>query len=462
MRICYSAFLAVLAASAALGQTPAPQRPWTLLVYGAADNNADGPILRFLDSIRQALDDDPGIELLLLIDRSEKFSKDARSLGEDFSGARLYRLRRDTAERLSGGEHFPEISLDREWEMDSADATNIDKFITWGKARYPARRYGLLIYSHADGQTMCPDEHSQREMGIAELTAEVGAAQRVDFLALELCNMGGIEIAYQWRPGNGGFEADVLLAIPNAGPPLDWHRAFERIRSAGHDSPSGRPPLDPAELTAADFGRLVIEEGYRGRQRGGGAGPSPEAAGCYDLAAAADVKRTVDSFGRTLAASDSRAAFLALRGPGPSHFRRSDAAEFAFNYGRGGPFVDLYDLCRRAAASAKLTAEVRAAAKPVMESVDRFVIASFGMDAYPGFEAGRHGVFVVLPPDEPDIWPKFQWYTPRAGTGSAFGRWAFLADGATAGNGVVENWFELLDSWFDAGGDDGGLNGYRP
>ena len=34
---------------------------------------------------------------------------------------------------------------------------------------------------------------------------------------------------------------------------------------------------------------------------------------------------------------------------------------------------------------------------------------------------------------------------------------------ATAGNGDVENWFELLDSWFDDVSETpGGLNGYAP
>ena len=41
-----------------------PTRPWTLMIYGAADNNADGPILEFLESIREGLDDDPGMTLL--------------------------------------------------------------------------------------------------------------------------------------------------------------------------------------------------------------------------------------------------------------------------------------------------------------------------------------------------------------------------------------------------------------
>jgi len=130
-----------------------PLRPWTILVYGGADNNADGPILEFLDQVRKAIDDDPGIELVLFIDRSEKFSDDATLLGEDFAGARLYRLRKDSAERLSGGAEFPELRLDDDVELDSADADNLQRFIAWGKARFPAQRTGLMIYSHANGCT---------------------------------------------------------------------------------------------------------------------------------------------------------------------------------------------------------------------------------------------------------------------------------------------------------------------
>ena len=48
-------FLSFAATAALLGQDAQPERPWTLLVYGAADNNGDGPILHFLDGVRAAL-----------------------------------------------------------------------------------------------------------------------------------------------------------------------------------------------------------------------------------------------------------------------------------------------------------------------------------------------------------------------------------------------------------------------
>jgi hypothetical protein len=70
-------------------------------------------------------------------------------------------------------------------------------------------------------------------------------------------------------------------------------------------------------------------------------------------------------------------------------------------------------------------------------------------------------VFIVLPPTNAKDWDGLAMYTPLAGQGSAYGRWAFLTDGATAGDGKVENWFELVDAWFDRADDSGGANGYR-
>jgi hypothetical protein len=75
-------------------------RPWTILVYGAADNSADGPVIEFMDNVRRALDDDPGVELLFFLDRSDKHPARKTYLGDDFKSTRLYRLRKDRAERL--------------------------------------------------------------------------------------------------------------------------------------------------------------------------------------------------------------------------------------------------------------------------------------------------------------------------------------------------------------------------
>src|SRR5262249_52986486 len=120
-----------------------------------------------------------------------------------------------------------------------------------------------------------------------------------------------------------------------------------------------------------------------------------------------------------------------------------------------GSYVDLYDLCRRVAECDRLPGSVRSAAAGVMKSVEGFLIASFGMSGYKGFEAGKNGVFIVLPSGRPNCWKHYRWYTPAKGDRENYGNWSFLKGGATPNNGVVENWYELLKSWFDVPDDKG-------
>ena len=450
-----------------------PPHPWTILIYGAADNNADGHMLDFLNGIRAAVADDPGLQLVLFIDRHTGFSSDAATLGENFTDARLYLLHEKTAERLDGGAEFPEITLHSTYEADSSDPENLRKFIAFSKRRFPARSYGLVIYGHADGMTMCPDEQCHRQMGIAELTEKVTEEESVDFMALELCNMGGVEIAYQWRPGNGGFSTEILVAIPNAGPPLDWHRIFARIHGRGHPTAAGRTDcIDPVEMSARDFGLLAVEEGGRGRLQAAAEHPEEaarESVGAYDLLAVEQVKQAVDDLARELAGGNTKDLFEELRGPGP----RGTVMNYVRDRFGERPYVDLYDLLKRAAECDELDAEAREAARAAMEKTDDLVLASFGMSGYPGFEPGKNGVFIVFPDGDQTerrlfaadsrLWQRMDWYLPHGfkRDGASLGSWAWCRDGATAGNSIVENWFELLDSWFDdSSKDPEGLNSY--
>ena len=111
--------------------------------------------------------------------------------------------------------------------------------------------------------------------------------------------------------------------------------------------------------------------------------------------------------------------------------------------------MDLYDLARRIAGCDRLPERIRESAKEVMATLEPFMLASFGMSGYQGFEAGKNGVYIVLPSGTPGCWQRFRWYTPLTGAAKARGGLSFLRDGATPGNGMVENWFELLDSWFN-------------
>src|SRR5262249_28723247 len=154
-----------------------------------------------------------------------------------------------------------------------------------------------------------------------------------------------------------------------------------------------------------------------------------------------EVKKAVDALAVTLAKSDSKGVLLELR--------NATAESRPICYTHDGSYVDLYDLCRRVAGSDRLPEAVRSAATDVMKSVRGFTIASFGMSGYKQFEAGKNGVFIVMPSGRPNSWKHYRWYTPMRGDRENYGNWSFLKDGATPGNGVVENWYELLESWFN-------------
>lgn len=249
-------------------------------------------------------------------------------------------------------------------------------------------------------------------------------------------------------PGTGHWAAgSFTLALPTI---LRW------LDSKIRQIPCDVAAVDPAKMTAVDFGKLVIEEGHRGRQafqKMNGRG-TKEAAGCYDLRKAGEVKKAVDALAVALSKSDSKGIVLELR--------NASSERRLLSYSDDGSYVDLYDLCRRVAGCDRLPESVRSAATDVMKNLERFMIASFCMSAYKQFEAGKNGVFIVLPSGKPDCWKQFRWYTPIRGDRKSYGNWSFLQDGATPGNDVIESWFELLDSWFDVTDEKGGINGYRP
>lgn len=452
-------------------------KAWTILVYGAADNNADDHFQAFLNDVRRAIADDPAFELVVFVDRHAGYSNESATFGEDFTGGRLYRMEARRAQRLDGGEQFPECAAD--FEPDTADPELLQKFLAYGLAHHPARRTALIIYSHANGISMCPDEQSRRDMGIPEMAQVVGAEHAVDWVALELCNMSGIEIAYEWSAFSDGFSTGVLTAIPNAGPPLDWKRIFERVHSPGHPAAAGRADVvDPWTLDARGFGRLAVEEGEKGRLAAAEAGGERaararhEAAASLDLEHAGAVKEAVDAFAVALAQEPdparARQAMERLRDGG-------EGTPPVLNYvgddfrGPGG-FVDLYALLERAAACAELTDATRAAARAAMEATDSLVLASFGMPGFAGFVPGKHGVFLHFPAARSfgglafgrPAGPGRAWYSalPCEQERSHLGEWAWCRDGATRDDRNVQNWFELLDAWFDDA-EDGGENGWR-
>lgn len=443
--------------------------PWTLMIYAAVDNRAEGAFIAEASRLVTGR----GVEIVLFVDRSDSHSNEAGGFGEDFSDSRLYRLGSENWERVSGGAQFPEVTLESEYEADTARTRNLRKFISFAKTRYPARRYGLILYGEADGRVLLADEGSRSVMGAMEISNSLSFSESVDLAVLDLCSMASIELAYDWRPGvfPPGFSAGTLVAIPSLGEGLPWHLILPRWLA------SDRAPV---EFDAEELGTLILEETRRFRRhrlrfRGN---PERKRAGalesgvCLDLSMAERVKRSVDGLASVLYREDARDVMEGIRGPrnGPRAMHYGGPSPDAWE---AFPHFDLYDLARRLAEQVHASVGLRTKAREVCESVDALVVGSFGLDGYRDFLPGRNGVYVVYPfsreteegspttMESSELWSSYAWYGPRRGVpGATFGNYSWCRDGARPGNGLVENWFELLDAWYDGDALDGGANHY--
>ncbi|NRA97005.1 MAG: hypothetical protein HRU14_12430 [Planctomycetes bacterium] len=459
--LAFTAVLVLLGSDAGVwgqgGATSQKTVPWTVLIYAAVDNDWERPFMRDVRGMRKGLQRLKGMEVILLVDRSPRYSRDKRALGEDFAGTRMYRLTGGLAERLDGGQWFPGIRRDADAELNMGSARTLRDFIRFGKSRYPATQTALFLVSHGEGMSFCPDEtDDDDQMFTAELSDVLGPGESVEVLGFDACLMGGVENAYQWRPGSDRFGADYLVASAPVSSSWPYADIFAALGSRSRrDVPS-----------AADLSRLIVDElkkqissgrsGERGLER------DLQAWGAFELKHAAKLKEAVDALAVALWKENEKQDTVALRGSGLK------AKTFVYVWPERGadanmPHVDVRHFADRISKSTSFSKHVRKLASQVADAADDVVLHSVGFDHYKGFKGGHHGLYFVFPDgDKKDrrgrtYWQKIPWYDARkhGPDDDSYGSYAWCSDGSVPGNRKVETWFELMDAWFDAGDSNG-------
>ncbi|MBI3819461.1 MAG: hypothetical protein HY286_12265 [Planctomycetes bacterium] len=443
------------------------------MLYGAVDNDWERDFMRDVRAIRRGLKGVQSLEVLLLIDRSPKYSTDAAALGEDFADTRLYRLTGGIAERIDGEPELPGLTVNSTVELDTGDATVLRNFVRFGKRHYPARHYALCLASHGEGPRCCPDEtNGGDQLFTAEFTDVLTEDESVDILGFDACLMAGIENAYQWRRRPGKFGADFLLASASVSNSWPYEDIFAHFRP--HPEESGTVAFEcESSLDARKFSALIVEEVRRqiqeGRSGDQGLERDLQCFGSFDLSAVANAKLCVDALARCLWKDGSKTELMALRGSG------LDARTYVYVWPERDadltmPYVDVANLCERIVGDNGFSVEARALAMRAVEAVDAVVANSCGFAHYSGFTPGRHGLYLVFPEGDrqtrggKSYWESTSWYSPLRveAKRNAYGRYEWCSDGAVPGNHKVDNWFELMDAWFDVATDGaaGGVNGY--
>jgi len=477
-KIAYRGLLGILGLAVLLVITGSgkSRNHWTIIYYAGGCNSCEETIMDDIAEMKRGFVDGQGLELVMLIDRVAGFSADASVFGEDFTDTRLYRISQGKTERLEGSPELPEITRTSQFDANMGDAQTLKKFVRFCKAHYPADHYALIIYSHGSGPWVCYDDESDQDaIYTAEFTDILSSREAVDFMGLDVCSMGGVENLYQWRPGNGSFNTKVLIASAPSTGPWAYDRIFARLKAGGGDSGEADATLggneknvDPAAMTALDLAGVIFEEIHDGQPE--------ECWSCYDLTKVGGLKKSVDVMAQNLASGAKKEDVETCRGlgrPKTTFYLQAEMNRML----SGASYFDIYGLAKNLSSSDRLSEAVKANARAVAQGADDVVVFSYAQpDDYPGFEEGKHGLYIFYPFGDWKLqgkphWAYQYWYSPLDMTKEPelesqrirpYGKYLWCKDGAKAGNGKVENWFELLDSWYDTGnGKEGGLNKYQ-
>ncbi len=451
---------------------------WTMMFYLGADNNLEYDLLRNVKAIKGAYQG--GCNVIIFIDRSAFYSINSTIFGENFSGCRIYRVKRDNRiELLEKEDYFYDTTPDSGgYNFNSADILVLKKFIEYCKNNFPARYYSLIIGSHGGGarsangsRNIVYDEAYDEWIYTGQWTDYLSKEYSVDILGLDACFMGNIEFLYQIRRNNGRFSADYVIASPPTEWGYGWNYSgiFQRIteneavvvENKMNDITGEKRSIYPSNLLAPeDLGRIIIEEQYDYTSLE----TDDQALALYNTEKCVDLKYSLDAL--FVALKDNLADIEIIRGKG--EINQADAL-FYFDSSSVDEWIDycyfdIYDICKKIILSNKFSQYINNMAAEVQEKINEVILYSFSGKYFQRFQNNVNGLSFFFPDGnalyEGDKVYRYQsWYNAIEDEDS-YGKLSFCSDNALMGNGVVENYFEVLDYWFDNQNENGGFNGY--
>lgn len=444
---------------------------WTFIYYSNADNNLEREMLSDVEEMKSGLVGGENISLVMLIDRYGVI-KNESVFGEDFGDTRLYEIQRGKTIRLEGFEYFPEINKTSSVELNMGDATNLKRLIQYSKKYFPANKYALFIANHGNGikdfelkrtRSISFDETNNDFIALGEFTDVLTSAESVDLLALDACLMGYIEVAYQFSPITGvdKFSAEYFLAST----PVEWSNGFQydnifsRFRTTEifgdeTDALYGGNELfySPKTMTGIDIGKVILEEQKDALENSGFYDHSYI---LLDLKKTEQVKESIDDISHSVYAKSAKLALESVKGnyPNPSinyYFYKYSSSEWA-DYSS----FDIYDLILKMKSNPVFD-DLSSDINLCLTKLDELILSSYGGSEFNNYVSGKNGLAIFFPAGDKTFstsiyWNDQIWYNPLDASefSNYYGKILWCQDNATRNNRIVENWFELLDYFYD-------------
>ena len=449
---------------------------WTVMVWLDGDNNLETAAvndfnemeLGLYNALQRNSEIEDSIKIIVQIDRISGYLNGGYDGGPDWQDTRRYKIKPDSvsndavirSERLDDASPLGEI--------DMSDAGNLKDFISYCKTNYPSDNYALILWNHGGGvkgtersnfiysdysntpKAVCWDDTTGDDacIYIGEITDTLTDSEDVDFIGFDACLMGMAEIAYEYRPGNSGFNAEYMAGSPaeEQGDGWEYDALFSCFTGDSEDGVTA-----PSELLS----KAVVNEYKRTFSH-----YSNESMSAYDLSKISDVKTELDYLAGLI--SSNKTVIESIRGNAPStnvmeYFNQNYVDEWV-----AYPHFDLYDFASRVSSSGSLSTAARSAADALKTAVDACVLKSWGGSSYSGHTSGENGLgFFFTDGDYEDssngIDPfySYQWWYTSRDTASSYGsvyKYGNLDFCNFDNDSNVETWKELLEYWYDSSG----------
>ena len=196
---------------------------WNLLVWVAADNNLAEDAVSDLNEM-EAVGSTDNVRVLA------GYDIDVTYLSEPVAGTdqvHFIKVVQDTNPLSINTTGDPANQSFPRAGYNSADTVNIEAFLDWADANFPASHTMLVIWNHGDGwlpgsdgkaatAIMYDDSDGPWDMTDNTVVAAALAGRGLDILGFDACNMAQVEALYDYRAAADYFVASQALE-PNAG-----------------------------------------------------------------------------------------------------------------------------------------------------------------------------------------------------------------------------------------------------
>ncbi|MDO1444641.1 clostripain-related cysteine peptidase [Rhodocytophaga aerolata] len=180
------------------------QKDWTIMVYVAADNNLDPYAeLDLIEMLKPKLPDN--INLLVQLDKSNNTD------WADWITCRRF--------EIENGLKYKTEYLEDIGEINTGDPKELTKFIDWSVAKFPAKKYGLIIWNHGDGwrkqnfveekrpdpifKAIASDDNGGDKLYMHEVSEALKKCKsnfkqnKLEFIGFDACLMSMLEVWYE-------------------------------------------------------------------------------------------------------------------------------------------------------------------------------------------------------------------------------------------------------------------------